>query len=552
MLHLWEYKPLTCPHINSLSTFYLFRKTEDRMTSNWNQEFLQRCQAVSNLTVVCSDGVIFSHKLLAASASDFFKSLLSEVPPHDEVTLYLPDLTKSHVEMWFYSVLNNEKLSEMDISEKLKPDPLVCIGIKKEQEWKDDNEDEDKYDDDEGDADKDMFVPNMFSNEESKTSFSCVSSDKKRRKVKNRKYGREEMKMRYDNAKAEVLSGKSNSSRATARKFDVSEATLRRLLKTGQTYKGKRGCAILTQEEEKSVTERIVEWINDGEDLTISIVRNFLREEIINIKVNEPHREEIFKLCPDVEEFKTPYDFAYTFARRNGLLDLMKKMEEKPVADEDEDDNKVNSLEIFSTQISIEELQEEEDELKKELIPNPVSKQDNLVNDRIEKKIKYGKAMIEVLSGKSDSTRATARNFDVSEATLRRLLKRGRRFKGQRGSSRLTLEEEKSITKRILERTNGGQDLTLGIVQNILFEELNVIKVNEPHREEILKLCLDEKLSKNAFTYSFAHRNKLHALATQRRDEDLEQRRNYECDLCEKSYTWKNALTLHRRNVHLL
>ena len=146
--------------------FHLFRKTMEIMTSNWNQEFLQRCQAVSNLTVVCSDGVIFSHKLLAASASDFFKSLLSEVPPHDEVTLYLPDLTKSHVEMWFYSVLNNEKLSEMDISEKLKPDPLVCIGIKKEQEWKDDDEDEDKYDDDEGDADKDMFVPNMISTEE--------------------------------------------------------------------------------------------------------------------------------------------------------------------------------------------------------------------------------------------------------------------------------------------------------------------------------------------------------------------------------------------------
>ena len=558
MLHLWEYKPLTYPHINSLSTFYLFRKTEDRMTSNWNQEFLQRCQAVSNLTVVCSDGVIFSHKLLAASASDFFKSLLNEVPPHDEVTLYLPDLTKSHVEMWFYSVLNNEKLSEMDISEKLKPDPLVCIGIKKEQEWKDDDEDEDKYDDDEGDADKDMFVPNMISTEESKTSFSCVSSDKKRRKVKKRKYGIEEMKMRFENAKAEVLSGKSNSSRATARKFDVPEATLRRLLETGQTYKGgKKGSAIFSTDEEKSITERIIEGTNGGEDLTISIVRNFLREEIINIKVNEPHREEISKLCPDVEEFKMPYIFAYNFAHRNGLRDLMKKVEIKPVADE-VDDNKLDSGESanFSKQISIEELQEEENELKKELIPNPMSKKDKLVNDRIEKKIKFGKAMVEVLSGKSNSTRATARKFDVSEATLRNLLKSGRTFKGQTTSARLTQEEEKSITKRILERTNGGQDLTLGIVQNILIEELNIIKVNEPQREEIFKLLPDapdvEKSPLYNFAYAFAQRNRLHALATQKRDEDLELRRNYECDLCEKRYTWKNALTEHRRRVHLL
>jgi len=526
------------------------------MTTNWNQEFLQRCQAVSNLTVVCSDGVIFSHKLLAASASDFFKSLLSEVPPHDEVTLYLPDLTKSHVEMWFYSVLNNEKLSEMD--EELKPDPLVCIGIKKEQEWKDDDEDEDKYNDDEGDADKDMFVPNMFSNEESKTSFSCVSSDKKRGKVKKRKYGIEEMKIRFENAKAEVLSGKSNSSRATARKFDVPEATLRRILKTGQTYKGgKKGSAIFSTEEEKSITERIIEWTNGGEDLTISIVRNFLREEIINIKVNEPHREEIFKLCPDVEEFKMPYGFAYNFAHRNGLRDLMKKVETKPVADE-VDDNKLDSGESanFSKQISIEELQEEEDELKKELILNPMSKKDKLVNDRIEKKIKFGRAMVEVLSGKSDSTRATARKFDVPESTLRNLLKSGRTFKGQTTSSRLTQEEEKSITKRILERTNGGQDLTLGIVQNILIEELNIIKVNEPQREEIFKLFQDapdvEKSTLYNFAYAFAQRNRLHALATQKRDEDLELRRNYECDLCEKRYTWKNALTEHRRRVHLL
>ena len=39
------------------------------MASDLNVTFLHQCHAASNLTVVCSDGVIFSHKLIAASAS---------------------------------------------------------------------------------------------------------------------------------------------------------------------------------------------------------------------------------------------------------------------------------------------------------------------------------------------------------------------------------------------------------------------------------------------------------------------------------------------------
>ena len=104
------------------------------MASDLNVTFLHQCQAASNLTVVCSDGVIFSHKLIAASASDFIKILLSDVPPYDEVTLYLPDFTKCQVELFFESVFSSGTQTEQDIFiESEEAEPPVCIQIKMEE-----------------------------------------------------------------------------------------------------------------------------------------------------------------------------------------------------------------------------------------------------------------------------------------------------------------------------------------------------------------------------------------------------------------------------------
>ena len=49
------------------------------------------CQSVSNVKLVCKDGVISSHKILIASNSEFLKSLMEAVPVGDKVTIHLPD-----------------------------------------------------------------------------------------------------------------------------------------------------------------------------------------------------------------------------------------------------------------------------------------------------------------------------------------------------------------------------------------------------------------------------------------------------------------------------
>ena len=54
-------------------------------------DILQESSSMTNVTIVYCDGIIHTHKIVLASASDFMKHLLSDIPVGDEITLYLPD-----------------------------------------------------------------------------------------------------------------------------------------------------------------------------------------------------------------------------------------------------------------------------------------------------------------------------------------------------------------------------------------------------------------------------------------------------------------------------
>ena len=60
-------------------------------------DMLEECSSMTNVTIVCSDGLFHTHKIVVASASDFIKTLLSDIPVGDEVTLYLPDHDKPSI-----------------------------------------------------------------------------------------------------------------------------------------------------------------------------------------------------------------------------------------------------------------------------------------------------------------------------------------------------------------------------------------------------------------------------------------------------------------------
>ena len=48
-------------------------------SSDW-AELVRHCKPVSNVNLVCRDGVVYSHKIVLASVSGFVETLLSDIP----------------------------------------------------------------------------------------------------------------------------------------------------------------------------------------------------------------------------------------------------------------------------------------------------------------------------------------------------------------------------------------------------------------------------------------------------------------------------------------
>ena len=231
------------------------------MTSDLNVTLLHQCQAASNLTVVCSDGVIFSHKLIAASASDFIKLLLSDVPPHDEVTLYLPDFTKCEVELFFESVFSSGTHTEHDIFiESEDREPPVCIQIKKEEGEGPNYEDISLADHDSDDDDiEEDFVTELL---EPSPGYSL---EERVRLIKNLKPN-----PIYE-AEEDTRGNEINEKRS---KYGKALVNVERFHSLGKRSK------VLTREEELEITEIILSKTNNGKDLTNALLQQILQEEL--------------------------------------------------------------------------------------------------------------------------------------------------------------------------------------------------------------------------------------------------------------------------------
>ena len=83
-------------------------------------------------------------------------------------------------------------------------------------------------------------------------------------------------------------------------------------------------------------------------------------------------------------------------------------------------------------------------------------KKEEMMNERARKIEKYKKAKEDMKVEKFDSLRECARHHDVSEATLRRLLKTGKEFKGQRSSSVLRTDEQCKLVAHVKKMATRG------------------------------------------------------------------------------------------------
>ena len=83
-------------------------------SSNWSQ-LVQHCQPVTNVSLVCRDGVVYTHKIVLASVSGFVKTLLSDIPTGDHVSVFLPDFFTKDVENFLQNIILNKPNVNVDV-----------------------------------------------------------------------------------------------------------------------------------------------------------------------------------------------------------------------------------------------------------------------------------------------------------------------------------------------------------------------------------------------------------------------------------------------------
>ena len=507
------------------------------MTDTFWKELLEDSVAVSNVKIICSDGVIVTHKIVVATASSFIKVLMKKIPDGDDVSIFLPEFCKRDVEE-FLSLRNSFK-TDRDIfagtnDNFLGIEQKFCQDFLK-TELNEENNSEISHFSKSFKSDDDLKADSFEPSDENTEDIHSDSSKKGRLKVK-----RFLKKSAYTNAINYYHSGKCKESvNKVAKMFNVSQGTLSTMLKSGESYKGRGNRnKCLTESEENAIVKKVHEKVNNGEPLNHIILRNIVKEEIEFLKMNSPpERDNLDNLIQKDQNLKS---FVYNFAVRHNLKkfypDNLKEPREKKTTDE------LINKEILDPLINSQSVEE----LEKELIPNATTAQAKTRNKVILHKIATQNALSDLVNKKCSSINEAAKKYNLNQSTLSQMVKYGSPYKGRGNHKRkyLSDEEEKVIVTRALELVDQGQNFDLAVLKTLLKEEIEIITVNFPERIDLKEFLVDaNKIS--SYLNPFIARHDLRKYFP----EDTRQRL-FECDVCFKKFTFKNTLVKHQKVVH--
>ena len=234
------------------------------------------------------------------------------------------------------------------------------------------------------------------------------------------------------------------------------------------------------------------------------------------------------------EENESPPQIKITSTASSPKKELMKKPPSPPKKTD------VPGIKALKENVQMNFSCEELEKLEKELIPNPTTDREKYRNHNILKKIACEKALAYFKSDDSVSYRAAAKKFGIAHSTLMGIIKDGKQFKGQGCRDKyLTDEEEKFIVDRVLEVVRNDQQLDsrtvkLRKLRKIIQEEIEIIRINFPERRGLNDI--------RNFCYAFIRRHDL--------DKYYKKDGNFQCDVCFKGFTMKNAMVLHQKNIH--
>ena len=567
----------------------------------------EECIKVSNAAVVCEDGEIFTHKLVLASLSLFLKDLISDIPFGDEVTIFLKDFSKYSV-----NKLLTKSLRQIETKEEEALCNILFIPIEKKNEktklaWKEEvikKQHSEVFEVKEETQMDDEYEKIELDKVDDEDDIDQETQDKirefKREMIKNpvtlkhkRLNKRIEKKIRFEKAISAVKSGRFTNAWASAKIYGVCYKTLCEFLKEGRGFQGSgRSLKKFSQEEEKLIIDRVKRLVESGSKLTCKLLQRVIMEEAEIIMTNQPERAEDW--VKTLEETNLQR-FSYSFATRNKLKFYSKKlMTEKTQdsfdegktsdtieedsdsdAEKEENEKKIDddvakkeeicngdiensciddvdahtSVQVQNVDtVDFEEFEEKIKNFEKEMIDNPVTPKDFKFNKKIDKKIRFEKAIFDVKSGREVSAWAASKVYGICHQTLSRMIKDGRGFTGPGSKlTSFTQEEEQFIVDRVKKSVENGSKLTNELLQKVMREEADIILINQPERAKDFSKILDKgKLMR--FGYNFANRNNL-ALDVEKKT-DIDERRRFECEVCYKKFTYKSGCVYHMRTSH--
>ena len=543
------------------------------------------CRQVSNASIVCSDGVIHTHKLVLANVSQLLGTIMRDIPVGDVVTIYLRDFPTRAVEQFLMECSQNLESNQEELVFLLGVNSKTykTYLVKKENSLINQQErmlvkteisyqDEEAFYEGSDNVAGDEFIANDLVKVEINIHDNDKDSEEKIKEIENEIIRnpmtlREEKfnlkidkKIRYEKAKAAVTSGRAKSCREAAKMFGVSKSVLYDYVNKGTSFQG-AGSTLkkFSLDEEKLIIERIKRLVEGGRNLTIKLIGEVITEEADEIKINQPERME------DMQSVLKK-GFVHNFAKRNNLIQSRaEKLKMNRISDEEENDQEDVDVGNIGSQLDIDykseyatqnpevlvdnfdkETREKIKEFENEVIENPVTPKDIKLNKKIDKKIRYEKAVAAVTSGQIKSCRVAAKLYGVSHQTVWEFITKGTSYQGP-GSTlkKFSKEEEKLIIERIKKLIEDGRNLTIKLIGQVIAEEAEVIKINQPERSEDMQSVL-----KKGFVHNFAKRNDLSQLCDTEAKKDRDERRHYECEVCYKKFTKKSACVGHMKTLH--
>lgn len=90
-------------------------------------EFLEACGHTENVSIICRDGVLRSHKLVLANISKFMEAILKDIPTGDEATIYLTDIGKTDIEHILLSAASDKSNLHQELASLLAIDILPVV-----------------------------------------------------------------------------------------------------------------------------------------------------------------------------------------------------------------------------------------------------------------------------------------------------------------------------------------------------------------------------------------------------------------------------------------